>query len=51
MPEEQSEGATAALEKCSQSRVGLRPCDASLDRLIDVILHDRGTDDCMHLCG
>ena len=47
----QIEGATKTLDKRHRPRLDLLPCDAALDRLIDVILRDRGADDCMHLCG
>ena len=47
----QIEGATKTLDKRHRPRLDLLPCDAALDRLIDVILRDSGADDCMHLGG
>ena len=47
----QIEGATEALDKRHRPRLDLRSCDATLDRLVDVILRDGGADDRVDLCG
>jgi hypothetical protein len=46
----QIEGTTKALDKRHRPRLDLLPCDAALDRLIDVILRDCGANDRMDLC-
>ena len=44
-------GATETLDKRHRPRLDLLPFDATLDRLVDVILRDRGADNRMDLCG
>jgi hypothetical protein len=47
----QSYGAPEALAKGHRPRLDLLPFDVRLDRLMDVILRDRGADDRMGLGG
>ena len=44
----QINGATESLDKRYRPRLNLLPLDASFDRLVDVILRNRGTDNCMN---
>ena len=46
----QIEAAAEALDKRDRSRLHLVPCNAALDRLVDVIVRNGGADDGMHLC-
>ncbi len=46
----QIDGATKALDKRHRPRLDLLPLDAAFDRLVDVILRDRGADNRMDLC-
>ena len=47
----QIDGAAEALDKRHRSRLALLPLATSFDRLVDVILTDRGADNRMDLRG